>query len=379
MKPIYLDNSATTQVCPPAAQKALSLMTEIYGNPSSLHGMGFAAEQEISLARRRVAEMLGAKPEEMVFTSGGTEANNLAIFGAVQARRRQGDTIVTTAIEHPSVLGCMAQLEKQGLRVVYLAPDGLGRISAEQVMQAVDSRTILVSLMAVNNETGAVLPVEAAAKAVARAKAPALVHVDAVQAFGKMPLRPQKARIDLLTMSGHKIHAPKGVGALYIRSGVRILPQVFGGGQEKGLRPGTEAVPLIGALGEAIAQLPDLARQWQIQTGLTEECRRLLAGIDGVQFHSPPDASPYVLNFSTGSVRSETMLHFLSERGIFVSSGSACAKARASHVLSAMKLSPERLHTAIRVSFSRYTVQEEIETFVQAVAEGVRTLAKATR
>ena len=277
------------------------------------------------------------------------------------------------------MLGCMAQLEKQGLRVVYLAPDGLGRISAEQVMQAVDSRTILVSLMAVNNETGAVLPVEAAAKAVARAKAPALVHVDAVQAFGKMPLRPQKARIDLLTMSGHKIHAPKGVGALYIRSGVRILPQVFGGGQEKGLRPGTEAVPLIGALGEAVAQLPDLARQWQIQTGLTEECRRLLAGIDGVQFHSPPDASPYVLNFSTGSVRSETMLHFLSERGIFVSSGSACAKARASHVLSAMKLSPERLHTAIRVSFSRYTVQEEIETFVQAVAEGVRTLAKATR
>lgn len=376
MNHIYLDNSATTQVCPQAVDKAVELMARQYGNPSSLHALGFAAEQELSAARKQTAALLGAKPEEIFFTSGGTESNNLAIFGAAAARKRLGTHIVTSAIEHPSVLGCMGQLQKQGFSVTYLAPDSQGRIAPEQIAEAVREDTVLVSLMLVNNEVGTIQPVADAAKIIARKRIPALLHVDAVQAFGKLPIHPKRMGIDLLSVSGHKLHAPKGVGALYVADGVRILPHIFGGGQEKNLRPGTQPLPLIGAFAKAIEILPPPAQALPEIQKLADGCRQKLLAIPGVTVHSPPDALPYVLSFSTNSVRSETMLHFLSEKGIFVSSGSACSKGKASHVLTAMQLPRAALLTSLRVSVSRFNTPAEIDAFLAALQEGLDTLSK---
>lgn len=376
MNHIYLDNSATTQVCPEAVAKAAELMSHAYGNPSSLHAMGFAAEQELTSARKQIASRLKAAPEEIFFTSGGTEANNLALFGAAAARRRLGSHIVTSAIEHPSVLGCMQQLETQGFSVTYLQPDSQGRISPEQLEEAVTEETILVSLMLVNNEVGTVQPVADAAKAIARAHAPALLHVDAVQAFGKLPVYPGRMGIDLLSVSGHKLHAPKGVGALYVKKGVRILPHLFGGGQEKKLRPGTQPLPLIGAFAKAVEVLPEPAQALPDIQLLCDTCREKLLALTGVTLNSPADSLPYLLNFSLNSVRSETMLHFLSEQGIFVSSGSACAKGKTSHVLTAMRLPRAALLTSLRVSFSRLNTLPEIDILIRALQKGLHTLAK---
>ncbi|MFR6279460.1 MAG: cysteine desulfurase family protein, partial [Acutalibacter sp.] len=241
----YLDNSATTQVLRPVAERALELMVEEYGNPSSLHTRGFRARQRVEEARALVAQRLGAQAEEITFTSGGTEANNLALFGAAQARKRLGNKIVTTAAEHDSVLNPCREMEKLGFEVVYVKPDSSGHLPSEALAAAIDQNTILVSCMLVNNETGAIFPVEEAARAIRRSKAPALLHVDAVQAFGKLPFTVKKLGADLLTLSGHKLHAPKGVGALYVKKTTRLLPRTLGGGQERGLRSGTENVPLI--------------------------------------------------------------------------------------------------------------------------------------
>ncbi len=376
MQEIYLDNSATTRVCPEAAQKALEIMTECYGNPSSLHTMGFRAEQELSAARKAVAGVLSALPEEITFTSGGTEANNLAIFGAAWARR-QHRRIVTTAIEHPSVLACMAQLEKEGWQVVYLQPDSFGRISPQQVEEAITPDTALVSMMAVNNEVGSILPIETAARVIRRNKARTLLHVDAVQAFGKLPLKPGKIGVDLMTISAHKIHGPKGAGALYIRKGVHIPARTLGGGQEKNLRSGTEAMPAWCAFGAAVKALPPIQQEEAAIRTLWQSCREGIKAIPGTVIQSPDDGLPYILNFSCGGVKAETMLHFLEERGIYVSSGSACAKGKASHVLEAMQLPRQQALSSIRVSFSRENTPEEVTALVQAVREGMETLVRA--
>ena len=376
MQEIYLDNSATTRVCPEAAQKALEIMTECYGNPSSLHTMGFRAEQELSAARKAVAGALSALPEEITFTSGGTEANNLAIFGAAWARR-QHRRIVTTAIEHPSVLACMAQLEKEGWQVVYLQPDSFGRISPQQVEEAITPDTALVSMMAVNNEVGSILPIETAARVIRRNKARTLLHVDAVQAFGKLPLKPDKIGVDLMTVSAHKIHGPKGAGALYIRKGVHIPARTLGGGQEKNLRSGTEAMPAWCAFGAAVKALPPIQQEEAAIRTLWQSCREGIKAIPGTVIQSPEDGLPYILNFSCGGVKAETMLHFLEERGIYVSSGSACAKGKASHVLEAMQLPRQQALSSIRVSFSRENTPEEVTALVQAVREGMETLVRA--
>lgn len=376
MQEIYLDNSATTRVCPEAAQKALEIMTECYGNPSSLHTMGFRAEQELSAARKAVAGALSALPEEITFTSGGTEANNLAIFGAAWARR-QHRRIVTTAIEHPSVLACMAQLEKEGWQVVYLQPDSFGRISPQQVEEAITPDTALVSMMAVNNEVGSILPIETSARVIRRNKARTLLHVDAVQAFGKLPLKPGKIGVDLMTVSAHKIHGPKGAGALYIRKGVHIPARTLGGGQEKDLRSGTEAMPAWCAFGAAVKALPPIQQEEAAIRTLWQSCREGIKAIPGTVIQSPEDGLPYILNFSCGGVKAETMLHFLEERGIYVSSGSACAKGKASHVLEAMQLPRQQALSSIRVSFSRENTPEEVTALIQAVREGMETLVRA--
>lgn len=373
----YLDNSATTPVLPAAAQKAVELMTENFGNPSSLHKKGFLARQAVEAARAAVAERLSAKPEELIFTSGGTEANNLAVFGAVNALRRRGSRIVTTMIEHDSVLGPMKELERQGFEVVFLKPDGAGNISGEQLEAAIDERTIFVSVMLVNNETGAILPVERAARAIRRKKLPALLHTDAVQAFGKLDFSPQKLGADLVTVSAHKVHGPKGTGALYVRKGARILPHVFGGGQEKGLRSGTESAPLIAAFGEAARALPKPSSILPRIEGLNRLLREKLVELPGVCFNSPQVGDgylPYVLSFSAGAVRAETMLHFLSERGVYVSSGSACGKAKPSHVLEAMGLPGDRVGSSLRASFSRFTTEEDILALAEGIAAGLQEL-----
>lgn len=372
----YLDNSATTQVLPSVAQKAVELMVEEFGNPSSLHTRGFRARKLLEEARSQVAQALGAQPEEITFTSGGTESNNLVLFGAAQARRRLGNKIVTTAVEHDSVLNPCRALEQQGFEVVYLKPDKDGRLPEEALMEAIDEKTILVSVMLVNNETGAIFPVEAAAKAIRRKKAPALLHTDAVQGFGKLPFTVKKLGVDLLTLSGHKIHAPKGIGALYMKKGTRILPRTLGGGQERGLRSGTESVPLICALGEAVKQLPPAQEALGRVGELNALLRRELAQLPQVTVHSPEEGLPYVLNFSAGRVRGETMLHFLAERGVYVSSGSACGKAKPSHVLEAMSLPKEQVESALRVSFSRFSTQEDVEALVEGLKLGLENLAQ---
>ena len=379
MEEIYLDNSATTRVCEKSAEKVLELMTQCYGNPSSLHKKGLEAQREVAHARQAVAVSLGAQPREIIFTSGGTEANNLAVLGGAAAGRRRGKRIVTTAIEHPSVLEPMRQLEKEGFEVVFLTPDADGRVPEEAVLKAVTGDTILISVMAVNNELGSIQPIEVLKKAVKRAGAPALVHVDGVQAYGKLPLRPEKLGIDLLTVSGHKIHGPKGVGALYVSKNARILPRTFGGGQERELRPGTEAAPLIAGLGAAVEELPDWRQAYSRMEKLRDYTLQKLSGLEGVEVNSPVEGLPYLLNFSALGIRSETMLHFLAQRGIYVSSGSACAKGKQSHVLKAAGLPDSRISSAIRVSFSRENTERDADALAAGVREGLACLARARR
>lgn len=379
MEEIYLDNSATTRVCEKSAEKVLELMTQCYGNPSSLHKKGLEAQREVAHARQAVAVSLSAQPREIIFTSGGTEANNLAVLGGAAAGRRRGKRIVTTAIEHPSVLEPMRQLEKEGFEVVFLTPDADGRVPEEAVLKAVTGDTILISVMAVNNELGSIQSIEVLKKAVKRAGAPALVHVDGVQAYGKLPLRPEKLGIDLLTVSGHKIHGPKGVGALYVSKNARILPRTFGGGQERELRPGTEAAPLIAGLGAAVEELPDWRQAYSRMEKLRDYTLQKLSGLEGVEVNSPVEGLPYLLNFSALGIRSETMLHFLAQRGIYVSSGSACAKGKQSHVLKAAGLPDSRISSAIRVSFSRENTERDADALAEGVREGLACLARARR
>lgn len=374
---IYLDNSATTRVCKAAAEKALYMMTECYGNPSSLHSKGFAAEKEMTAARAAIAEKLSAQPGEIYLTSGGTESDNIAILGAAHAKKRAGNRIVTTAIEHPAVLNTMAQLEREGFEVIYVQPEADGNIPAEKFAEVIDAKTILVSVMTVNNETGAVLPLKEIAGIIKRKKAPALFHTDAVQAFCKLPLSPKRLGVDLISVSGHKVHGPKGVGALYVKSGVRILPHSFGGGQEKNLRPGTEGVPQICAFGAAVKAMPAERDAEMTVREVRDHLLERLRAMPEVTLNSPENAMPYIVNLSAGRVRAETMLHFLAERGIYVSSGSACGKAKPSHVLTAMELPVQRIETSLRVSLCAENTKEEIDAFADALAEGLATLSHA--
>jgi cysteine desulfurase len=373
---VYLDNSSTTVVCREAADKVMEMLTDNYGNPSSLHAKGFRAEQEMTAARSEIATLLGAHSEEIYFTSGGTESNNIALFGAAYARRRRGNHIVTTMIEHPSVLNAMKQLEAEGFSVTYLKPDGAGQIQPEQVFEAVTADTILVSMMCVNNEVGSILPLEAVGAAIAAAKSPALFHVDAVQAFGKLPIKLAKLKIDLMSMSAHKIHGPKGVGALYIRRTVHIIPRTFGGGQEKDIRPGTESTPLIAGFSAAVKALPDANSELKAIAVLSAYCREKLLEIDGVVLNSPENALPYIINLSSGGARAETMLHYLASKEIYVSTGSACSKGKASHVLTAMGLPLEQINSSLRLSFSRYNTKDDVDSLLSALRDGLSDLTK---
>lgn len=376
MPQTYLDNSATTRVCTAAADKAYELMTEVYGNPSSLHSMGFRAEQELTAARRRVAELVGAQTEQILFTSGGTEANNLAIFGSVAARPHDGRHIVTTAVEHASVAAAIDRLEKQGYEVTRLVPDESGFVDAPTIAAACRPDTVLVAVMMVNNETGARFPLENAVCGIRQNSPRAHIHCDAVQAAGKLPLYAQRWCFDTMSVSAHKLHGPKGVGALYIRRGVRLIPRQMGGKQEGGLRPGTEAVPLIAAFGAAVEQLPPPHRQMEHYSNLRSRLLARLEGVPGIRFHIPAFGVPYIIHLSVPGLKSETMLHFLAQREIYVSSGSACSKGAASPVLTALGLPAAEIDSALRISLCRENTEEDMDRFAEGLLEAMRTLAR---
>lgn len=369
----YLDNSATTKPDKAVADKIYEMLTVNFGNPSSFHKEGLNANLELRAAREKIANALSCESEEIYFTSGGTEANNLAILGAAEAGKRKGKRIVTTAIEHESVLQSVDELEKQGFEVIRLMPDKQGRITEQQVFDAVNSDTILVSMMYVNNEVGSIMPVKSIKKAVKRANAPALIHIDCVQAFGKLEVKPSKLGADLVTVTAHKIHGPKGVGALYLKKGTRILPRVFGGEQEKKLRPGTEAIPLIAGFGVAADLIPDLKKQSEKIKEINTYAREGLLTVPGVKINSGDDASDYIINlFVPTFMTSQTVVQHLSSKyGVYVSNGSACAKGKRSHVLTAMKLDDKIIEKSIRVSFSRTTTKGDIDEFVNAIKETV--------
>ena len=369
----YLDNSATTKPDKAVADKIYEMLTVNFGNPSSFHKEGLNANLELRAAREKIANALSCESEEIYFTSGGTEANNLAILGAAEAGKRKGKRIVTTAIEHESVLQSVDELEKQGFEVIRLMPDKQGRITEQQVFDAVNSDTILVSMMYVNNEVGSIMPVKSIKKAVKRANAPALIHIDCVQAFGKLEVKPSKLGADLVTVTAHKIHGPKGVGALYVKKGTRILPRVFGGEQEKKLRPGTEAIPLIAGFGVAADLIPDLKKQSEKIKEINAYAKEGLLSVPGVKINSGDDASDYIINlFVPTFMTSQTVVQHLSSKyGVYVSNGSACAKGKRSHVLTAMKLDDKIIEKSIRVSFSRTTTKGDIDEFVNAIRETV--------
>ncbi len=377
MHEIYLDNSATTKMCESAVKVMVDTINNNYGNPSSLHTKGFEAERILETSRKNISKFIVCEKDEIYFTSGGTEANNLAIMGTMsKVRDKDKYNVVTTSMEHPSVLNTFKKLEKDGFEVRYISPDSSGEISIEKFQEAIDENTKLVSCMMVNNEIGCVYPVQSIKKVIKQKKSDALLHIDAVQAFGKIPINVKKWQIDLLSASAHKIHGPKGIGFLYVNKNVKINPVVFGGGQEKGLRSGTQAVPLIAAFSEAVNELSNYKDTYIKIKELNEYCRNLLSSIDRVYINSNNNCLPYVLNFSVKGIRAETILHYLSSKGIYVSSGSACSKGHQSYVLKAMGLSDDLINSSIRVSFCRSNTKEDVEKLVLEINNAIDNLIK---
>lgn len=371
----YLDNSATTMVSENAAKEALFMMTTEYGNPSSLHNKGLQAELRLSKAKETIADSLSVEPHEIFFTSGSTESNNTVIFGAANAKKRNGKKIVTTAIEHSSVMEACKKLENDGFSVTYLYPDKNGVVPLSAFEEAVDEDTILVAVMAVNNETGSINNIERIGKIVKRKNPDAIFHCDAVQAYGKIALKPKKWNVDTMCVSAHKVHGPKGVGALFIKKGVRIIPMIYGGEQQNKIRPGTECAPLISAFGVAVSEF-DIQKNHEYISTLNSYLKDELSKIDDVTINSSADALVYVLNISVKGIRSETMLHHLEQDNIYVSSSSACAKGKKSYVLKAMSIEDPLIDSSLRISFSKYNTKDDIDAFLASLKKGIATLAR---
>ena len=374
----YLDNSATTRVCKEAADAAYSMMRENYGNPSSLHQMGIRAEEAVEEARQIIADSLSVQAKNIYFTSGGTEANNTVLFGAAEALKRRGNRIIVSAVEHSSVYESAKRLGELGYDVQFAPVDVNGIVDIDALKELLTDKTILVSVMTVNNETGSIQPIERIAKLVHKFSPEALFHTDAVQAYGKMTLKPKKLGVDLMSVSAHKIHGAKGCGALYIRDGARILPLLYGGEQQHKLRPGTESAPLIAAFGAATAAaFSDLSRNADQIQELNAYTLDQLRAIDGMIINSPAYALPYIINISVAGIRSETMLHHLEkEFDVYVSSSSACAKGMRSYVLEAMGLSDDRIDSSLRISFSKYNTKDDIDALIKGLESGLATLQR---
>ena len=364
--PIYLDSAATTRVCQEAAQAAYEAMTEGFGNPSSGYAVGQQAAARMKACRETVADSLGCLPEELTFLSCGTEGDNWAIRAAVEYGKRRGKHIITTAIEHAAVLEPIKDLERQGYEVTYLKPDRKGHISLDELTAALRPDTVLVSMMLVNNELGTILPVAQAAQAIRDSGAPALLHCDAVQGFLKVPFTPGELGVDLLTISGHKVRAPKGIGAQYIRKGLELKPLLLGGGQERGLRSGTEPTAQIAALAAACAawRAEDREKLARTKAYTLDRLRR----VPGLEVVSPGDA-PHICAVALPGYPSEMLVRDLSDRGICVSSGSACHKGKPSHVFAALGLPKRTLMGVLRVSFSPENREEDGDALAECLTE----------
>ena len=369
---IYLDNSATTRPCKEAVAAITESLTEGWGNPSALYNFGIDAAHALRTARGKVAAAMGAEPDRVFFTSGGTEAGNWAIFGTVKRMGKRGKHIITTAIEHHAVLNCMKDLEAQGFDVTYLQPDNLGNISLESLKAALRADTILVSVMMVNNETGAVMPVLQMAKLVRRICPDAIFHTDAVQGFLKIPFTAKSLGADLITVSSHKIHGPKGAGALYISPRLKSFPALLlGGGQENSFRSGTEATPAIAGFAAACAAVSATFRQDCVkEKALLAELVEKLSAVEGVCINGAHEA-PHILSLSVPGVPTQNSINVLQDAGICVSAGSACAKGHRSHVLEAMKLPPEVIDGSFRVSICAQTAKEELDKLVEVIKEKI--------
>ena len=373
---VYFDNSATTKPCKEAVDAANKAITELWGNPSSLHELGSLASSELRKARKNVSKLLGVPEDNFFFTSSGTTANNTAIFGAYEKLKREGNRIVTTAIEHPSVSEPIKRLESYGVEVIRLMPDKNGKINEDELLESINKNTILVSLMAVNNEVGSILPVNAVRSAVKRAGAPALIHADCVQALSKILVTPKTVDADIITVSGHKIHALKGVGGIYVKSQNLIKPYILGGGQEKNMHSGTEATPAIFSFGAAALSAMDVRRHSDYVKSLKERFLKGIEDLSCVTVNSPEDAIPYIVNISILGLPSQPTVNFMSSKGICISAGSACKTGHRSPVLTAMGLSPEIIDSAVRISFSRYNTPEEIDILINAVKEAAEKYGK---
>lgn len=380
---VYLDNSATTRCFDQVAALMTQIMCEDYGNPSSLHRKGVQAEKYIRYAKDVIARNLKVNEKEIFFTSGGTESDNLAIRGCAYANCRSGRHLITTQIEHPAVLQTMKHLEEEGFRVTYLPVDGKGCIRLEDLERAITGETILVSIMHTNNEVGSLQPVVQAGALIKRMNPKILFHVDAVQGYGKFRIYPKKMNIDLLSVSGHKIHGPKGVGFLYVDEKVKIKPIVFGGGQQGGIRSGTENVPGIAGMAKAVEIIygsldQEIEKLYQIKKTFVDGVRKL----DDVVVNGHPDetGAPHVVSVSIRGVRSEVLLHALEDKGIYVSAGSACSahKPQPSATLRAMGIPQELLGSTIRFSFSVFTTMEEINYTLQTMYDIIPMLRKYT-
>lgn len=369
---IYLDNAATTKPCGEAVSAAVDAMTENYGNPSSLHRAGLEAQLAVDRARKAIAASIGADSSEIYFTSGATESNNLALRGISAAYGRKRRKIVISSVEHASVDETASALEKNGFEIVRISPRDDGRFYADDFISACDENTCLVSMMLVNNETGYIMPVRETFMAVKRSFPEIITHCDCVQGYMKLPIKAASLGADLISLSAHKIHGVKGVGAIYIKKGVRVIPIVTGGKQEKGIRSGTESVPLIAAFGAAVDKFrPTIAERYERVSQLKAHLLEKIGGIENVTVNSPSDGSPYVINISAVGKRSEIMLHFLESKGIYVSSGSACSKGQQSGVLGEFGISGKRADGAVRISITAQTTEEELDEFAETLAEGM--------
>lgn len=369
---IYLDNAATTKPCGEAVSAAVDAMTENYGNPSSLHRAGLDAQLAVDKARKAIAASIGADSSEIYFTSGATESNNLALRGISAAYGRKCRKLVISSVEHASVDETASALEKNGFEIVRISPRDDGRFYADDFISACDENTCLVSMMLVNNETGYIMPVRETFMAVKRSFPEIITHCDCVQGYMKLPIKAASLGADLISLSAHKIHGVKGVGAIYIKKGVRVIPIVTGGKQEKGIRSGTESVPLIAAFGAAVDKFrPTIAERYERVSQLKAHLLGKMGGIENVAVNSPSDGSPYVINISAVGKRSEIMLHFLESKGIYVSSGSACSKGQQSGVLGEFGISGKRADGAVRISITAQTTEEELDEFAEALAEGM--------
>ena len=374
---IYLDNSATTKPCYEAISAVQDALTENWGNPSALYNFGIESARQLMIARSQVASALGAENDRIFFTSGGTEADNWAIFGTIKRLGKRGKHIITTAIEHHAILNCMKQLESQGFEVTYLQPDSSGRVTLESLKTALRKDTILVSIMMVNNETGAVMPISQMAKLTHRMCPDAYFHSDAVQGFLKIPFQAKSLGADLISISSHKVHGPKGAGALYISPKLKSFPALLvGGGQESGYRSGTEGTPAIFGFAAACSALyttfhEDVAQENRLLNDLVSELQK----VPGISINGPHDA-PHILSLSIPGVPTQNTINIMQDAGICISAGSACAKGHRSHVLKAMHLSPEIMDGSFRISLCRDTTWDELGIFLETLINKVLPMAK---